>query len=142
MAEYYVRITDEAPHEDERGVRFIYDTDGEAADFIIVDENKYNQLVDKVNIFATDLERAVNNVLRDVLAEGDHTIAHSEDTLAITDLEGTGSLSYADLIRYVNILNFLFGFDAENKELYVESIGGVTVSFEFDDTTKELVLEV
>lgn len=140
MADYYVRITDEAPYEGEKGVRFIYDTDGESDDFTIVTETQYNALVDQVNTFATDLERAINRVLSRLLEEGNHTIAHSEDTLAIKDDDSEDSLTYDDLIRYVNILNLEFGF--EDKKLYVESVGGVTVSFEFDTSTKELVLEV
>jgi hypothetical protein len=67
MSDYYIRITDEEPIEMEKGIRFKYDGTGSEAEFTIVDDESYSNLVEQFNIFSTDFQRAVNYNISNIL---------------------------------------------------------------------------
>lgn len=98
MAEYYVRITDEEPVDMEKGVRFKYNTDGESADFVIVDENSYETLVEAFQQFSTDFESAVNYNLDNLLDNKIVKMSDKSNKIVedVTD-EDSDSISFAQL---------------------------------------------
>lgn len=98
MAEYYVRITDEEPVDMEKGVRFKYNTDGESADFVIVDENSYETLVEAFQQFSTDFESAVNYNLDNLLDNKIVKMSDKSNKIVddVTD-ENSDSISFAEL---------------------------------------------
>ena len=67
MSDYYIRITDEEPVEMDRGIRFRYDGTGSEAEFTIVDDEAYNDLVEQVDLFSNNFSGAVNYSLDNIL---------------------------------------------------------------------------
>lgn len=107
MGKYYIRISDEEPVDMKKGIRFKYDGNGSEAEFTIVEDEFFSELVEQFDMFTNDFSRAVNYNLENLLASDDKTIAHSNDTKYITNDGNTSSISYQDIYDSITLTNNL-----------------------------------
>ena len=99
MTDYYIRITDEAPLEEDEALWFKLNVDGGEDNFFVLRENPYNELVDEFDAVINQLSNseALQSALTILMNSENFVAPKSTDAQYIKNFDTNEKYSFSDL---------------------------------------------